>query len=106
MSLRPRAVVVHRRTELQELLRHHGTAGQAAFFLKSRGRSLDEVTERDQAVRAAITAVTSVIPADWRRGLVERADLPIRRRPRERCWPPRPGRAPLRPRSSSAWSRR
>jgi len=76
MSLPPRAVVVHRRSELQELLRHHGTSGQAAFFLKSRGRNLDEVTQRDHAVQAAISAVTSVIPADWRRGMVERADLP------------------------------
>lgn len=76
MSLPPRAVLVHRRTELQELLRHHGTRGQAAFFLESRGRSLDEVTARDHAARAAMTAVTSAIPADWRRGLVERDDLP------------------------------
>jgi NAD kinase len=76
MSLPPRAVLVHRRTELQELLRQHGTSGQAAFFLQARGRSLDDVVARDHAVQAAITTVTSAIPADWRRGLVERADLP------------------------------
>jgi NAD kinase len=75
VSLPPRAVLVHRRTELQELLQHHGTRGQAAFFLESRGRSLDEVTARDSAVQAAINAVTSAIPADWRRGMVERDDL-------------------------------
>ena len=76
MTLPPRAVIVHRRTEFQELLARHGTRGQAAFFLSSRGRDIEDVTARDQAVRAAITAVTSAIPAAWRRGLIERADLP------------------------------
>jgi NAD kinase len=76
VSLPPRAVLVHRRTELSELLSRHGTRGQAAFFLESRGRRLDDVAARDQAVQTAITMVTSVIPAAWRRGVVERADLP------------------------------
>ena len=76
MSLPPRAVLVHRRTELQELLARHGTRGQAAFFLSSRGRRIEDVAARDDAVRSAITAVTSAIPAKWRRGMVERADLP------------------------------
>ena len=34
MTLAPRAVLVHRRTELQELLERHGTYGQATFFLQ------------------------------------------------------------------------
>ena len=38
MSLSPRAVVVHRRTELDALVAHHGTRQQAEFFLRSRGR--------------------------------------------------------------------
>ena len=33
MTLGPRAVVVHRRTELDELLARHGTRGHAAFYL-------------------------------------------------------------------------
>jgi NAD kinase len=77
MTLPPRAVLVHRRTELQELLQRHGTRGQAAFFLASRGRRVEDVASRHHAVQAAITAVTSAIPADWRRGMVERADLPL-----------------------------
>jgi hypothetical protein len=76
MTLTPRAVLVHRRTELQELLGRHGTRGQAAFFLETRGRRIDDVAARHGAVQTAIAAVTSAIPADWRRGLVERADLP------------------------------
>jgi hypothetical protein len=76
MTLPPRAVLVYRPTELQELLARHGTRGQAAFFLASRGRSIEEVAARDQAVRDAIAMVTSAIPADWRRGVIERTDLP------------------------------
>ncbi len=75
MTLPPRAVLVHRRTELEELLARHGTRGQAAFFLSSRGRDIDHVAARHHAVRAAIAAVTSAVPAGWRRGMVERADL-------------------------------
>jgi hypothetical protein len=75
MSLARRIVVVHRRTELDELLARHATRGQAAFFLSSRGRSLDEVDERDHALRGALATVTAAIPADWRRAEVERADL-------------------------------
>jgi hypothetical protein len=76
MTLPPRAVLVYRPTELQELLARHGTRGQAAFFLASRGRSIEDVAARDQAVRDAIAMVTSAIPADWRRGVIERTDLP------------------------------
>ena len=76
MTLSPRAVLVHRQTELQELLRRHGTRGQAAFFLSSRGRRIEEVEARDHAIHAAIAAVSSAIPAVWRRGMVERANLP------------------------------
>ena len=76
MTLAPRVVVVHRRTELDELLARHGTQGQAAFYLASRGRRIEDLQARHQAVSAAIAAVTSAIPADWRRGMIERADLP------------------------------
>lgn len=75
MSTAPRVVVVHRRTELDDLLARHGTRGQAAFFLTSRGRSLDEVDRRHDAVQASLAAVASAIPVEWRRATVERSDL-------------------------------
>jgi hypothetical protein len=75
MSLVPRIVVVHRRTELEELVARHGTRGQAGFFLASRGRDLDEVEARDEALRGALATVTAAIPIGWRRADVERADL-------------------------------
>ncbi len=75
MTLTPRVVVVQRRTELDELVARHGTVQQAAFFLRSRGRSLEEVEARHAAQRRALAVVAGGIPLDWRRGQVERADL-------------------------------
>jgi hypothetical protein len=69
-------VIVSRASELDELLARHGTHAAAAFFLRERGRSLDEVTARHAALQAALTEVGAAIPADWRRGQVDRADLP------------------------------
>ncbi|WP_328476290.1 hypothetical protein OHA21_21510 [Actinoplanes sp. NBC_00393] len=75
-TLTPRVVVVSRRSELDELLARHGTRGAAAFFLKQRGRDLDDVSQRHAELQAALTAVGAAVPTDWRRGHVERADLP------------------------------
>ncbi|WP_411096081.1 hypothetical protein [Streptomyces sp. 020-2-3H-GM] len=75
MSLAPRAVLVHRRTEYEELLARHGTHGQAAFFLSSRGRSIDEVARRHEDTRQALRKVAAAVPLTWRSTRVERADL-------------------------------
>ena len=76
MSLAPRVVVVSRATELSELVARHGTPAAAAFFLRTRGRDVDEVRARDDAQAQALATATAGIPLDWRRGSVERADLP------------------------------
>ena len=76
MALQPRAVVVHRTSELDALVAHHGTPGQAAFFLESRGRDLAEVAAAHEALEEALATVAADIPAEWRRVRVERADLP------------------------------
>jgi hypothetical protein len=76
MTLAPRVLLVHRQTELDELLARHGTRGQAAFYLASRGQRIEDVQSRHQLVSDAIATATSAIPADWRRGVIERADLP------------------------------
>ncbi|MFD5698651.1 diacylglycerol kinase catalytic domain-containing protein [Streptomyces lasiicapitis] len=75
MSLAPRAVLVHRTTEYEELLARHGTHGQAAFFLSSRGRDIDEVAGRHRLARQALTDVAAAVPLRWRSARVERADL-------------------------------
>jgi NAD kinase len=76
MTLPPRAVLVHRRTELQELLARHGTRGQAEFFLRTRGRRIEDAEARHHAVTHTISTVSAAIPARWRRAIVERAELP------------------------------
>jgi hypothetical protein len=75
VTIARRAVVVHRKTEYEELLAGHGTRPQIRFFLESRGRSLDEVEERHALQGAALQRVTAAIPPDWRRGTVLRDDL-------------------------------
>jgi hypothetical protein len=74
--LAPRVVTVSRRTELDELLARHGTRGAADYFLRQRGRELGEVQERHDAQVAALRAVGGAVPPDWRRGHVDRGDLP------------------------------
>lgn len=75
MSLAPRAVLVHRTTEYEELLARHGTHGQAEFFLSSRGRSIEEVARRHARARQALADVAAAVPLQWRQSRVERADL-------------------------------
>ncbi|GAB2962776.1 hypothetical protein [Streptomyces heilongjiangensis] len=75
MSLAPRVVLVHRTTEYEELVARHGTHGQAAFFLRSRGRDIEDVAERHRRERRALAEVTSSVPLTWRQARVERADL-------------------------------
>jgi NAD kinase len=72
---KPRLVIVHRRTELQELLDRHATRGQAEFFLRTRGRGLQDVQERHDRIASALGMVRAAVPADWRHAEVERADL-------------------------------
>ena len=75
MALTPRAVVVHRHTELEDLLARHGTRQQAAFFLTTRNRSLEEVERWHDLQQDALRQTSAAIPVDWRRGVVERSEL-------------------------------
>jgi NAD kinase len=75
MSLTPRVVMVTRRTEYDEMLATHGTRGQAAFFLSTRGRDIAELEERHRLTQRAIDTAAAAIPVDWRRGTVERSDV-------------------------------
>ncbi len=75
MTLAPRVVVIHRRTELDELVARHGTRQQAAFFLSTRDRTLEEVEARHAAQQRALATATGAIPRDWRGGQIEREDL-------------------------------
>ncbi len=74
-SLPPRAVVVRRDTEYELLLARHATRGQAEFFLRSRGQSIEDVEAEHRALHAALNAVLGGIPGDWRRAMVLRGEL-------------------------------
>ena len=76
MSVAPRVVVVHRHSERDELVTEQGTWGQAEFVQKRRGISLSSVKKRHDMLSGAVQAVSTGIPREWRRGTVERADLP------------------------------
>lgn len=77
MTLAPRVVVVHRRTEREQIVREQGTWEQAKFQAKLRKSSvaLSAVSERYDASERALQSVSSAIPSAWRRGAVEREDL-------------------------------
>jgi NAD kinase len=72
---RPRVVLVTRRTRIEVLLERHGTLGQADFYLRSRGHSIDELRGEHERFHAGLTAVLQSLPADQRRVSVDRADL-------------------------------
>ncbi|MBT2512596.1 hypothetical protein [Arthrobacter sp. ISL-30] len=72
---KPRLVIVRRRTELQELLDRHATRGQAEFFLRTRGRSIQDVQERHDRLEEALVTTRAAVPAGWRSAEVERTDL-------------------------------
>jgi len=74
-TLRPRAVLITRETELSALLARHGTRGQVEFYLSSRGQSFAEVEARDRIQSDAIAAAKSAVPAEWSFAEVSREDL-------------------------------
>ena len=64
-----------RETELDALVKAHGTRGGAAFFLKSRGQKLEDVDERHRRQSAAVDTTLAQIPLNWRRAQVDRDSL-------------------------------
>lgn len=71
----PRVVVVTRETEYELLLARHATLGQAAFFLESRGQSIDEVRRNHDIFEGALKTVLQSVPVEWRVSRVLRGDL-------------------------------
>src|SRR5579859_2174484 len=74
-TLPPRAVLVTRETDYERLLAVHATREQAAFFLRTRGQSLDVLAQQHEAFTAAVQVVRNSIPDTWRVSRVNRADL-------------------------------
>jgi hypothetical protein len=71
----PRLVLATRPTVYERVIARHGTVGQARFFLERRGQSLDELQRRHAEQEAAVAAIDSAAPRDWRRARVTRAEF-------------------------------
>ncbi|MEL6409263.1 MAG: hypothetical protein AAFQ38_02605 [Pseudomonadota bacterium] len=74
-SLAPRIVIVYRASEYETLIAHHGTRGQASFFLSSRDQNIDDVEAVHAALQACIKETKRLVPQDWSIAQVERGDL-------------------------------
>ena len=71
----PRAVLVERPSEFEELLARHATREQVRFFLEQRGRSVHEVETRHARQQEHHRIVLGAVPPDWRTAVVARGDL-------------------------------
>lgn len=71
-AVKPRCIVVTRRTPIEMLLERHGTLGQARFYQRSRGQSIEDAERIHECVQDALRAVEGAIPADQRRARVDR----------------------------------
>ena len=77
MTLAPRVVLVHRRTEREQIVRERGTWAQARFQAATQAAdaALDSVDTRHAVTERALQTASAAIPGSWRRGTVEREDL-------------------------------
>ena len=71
----PRAVLVERPTEYEELLARHATREQVRFFLERRGIAIQGVERRHEALQEAHRRLLGAIPEDWRTATALRDDL-------------------------------
>ena len=71
----PRAVLVRRASEYEELVARHGTRDQARFFLETRGQELDPLDERHRRLEEGRREALTAVPVRWRRSEVARSDL-------------------------------
>jgi len=75
MGNRPRIVMVTRPTPWELLLRQHGTAGQAEFYLRTRGETSEWYRHVHERLQSALGVVNSQLPSDQRRVRVDRDSL-------------------------------
>jgi NAD kinase len=71
-----KVVIVTRKTMLDELVERHGTRDQAAFLLKQRGQSIDDVEDAHRHYTDALKKLKAAIPSSVRQQIVERNFLP------------------------------
>jgi NAD kinase len=74
-TLAPRVVLVHRRTEREQIIRQAGTWGQARYVQSAQGVSLSTVQQTHDRTSHALQTASAAIPSAWRRASAERDDL-------------------------------
>ncbi|MCB1186723.1 hypothetical protein KDL29_06100 [bacterium] len=74
-SSSPRVVVVTRPTRLEVLLERQGTLGQAAFYQRSRGQSIEPLQAEHERMQSSLDFVLGQLPAEQRRTHVDRSEL-------------------------------
>lgn len=74
-STLPRVVLVTRKTPLELLVEHHGTLGQARFYLESRGQEIAGDQEAHERFESGLAEVVHAIPPDQRRVRIDREQL-------------------------------
>lgn len=70
-----RIVFVTRPTWLEDLLALHGTMGQAEFYLRSRGQSIEMLIKAHERFHDCFKRVRQALPAEQRRAHVRRDEL-------------------------------
>lgn len=71
-----KVVIVTRKTQLDELIERHGTRDQAAFLLKNRGQSIDDIADAHQRYTQSLSILKAAIPTSVRQQSIERNFLP------------------------------
>ena len=71
-----KAVLVTRRTRLQDLLARHHTLAQARFYVEHLGADFSDYLREDEAYRLALGAVSDALVGWGRHQVIERGHLP------------------------------
>src|SRR3989344_5538708 len=71
-----RIVLVTKKTPYEELLLRHGTHGNAAFLLRSRGEDIDSYQTDHGKYQQALRQVEASLPKDVTHTFTERSYLP------------------------------
>lgn len=69
-------IIVTRKTMLEELIERHGTRDQAAFLLKNRGQSIEDIEDAHHCYTSALSRLKAAVPATMRQQTIERSFLP------------------------------
>ena len=71
----PRVIIVTRASAFDRVVARHATVAQAAFFLETRGQSIEPLRCSHELQAQAVQRADSAIPVSWRRARIDRDGL-------------------------------